>query len=61
LFGEIITEETALTVDKITGHLIDKYTIYANGNYSGMEFVLPENGKTFDELLAEETIKLKEL
>jgi hypothetical protein len=25
-------------------HIIDKYSIFANGNYSGVEFELPSHG-----------------
>jgi adenine-specific DNA-methyltransferase len=39
LFGGNIIKATGTTVR----HLIDNYTVLANGNYSGVEFELPEN------------------
>ena len=40
LFSANLTIETSKTVNKITNHLINNYTIYTNGNYSGAEFEL---------------------
>jgi adenine-specific DNA-methyltransferase len=43
LFSESITEEKDLITNKIASYLINNYTIYANGNYSGCEFTLPKH------------------
>jgi adenine-specific DNA-methyltransferase len=42
LFTENLMEENTLVPNKIRIHLIDSYTIFANGNYSGVEFELPK-------------------
>jgi adenine-specific DNA-methyltransferase len=42
LFSENIIAENTLTTNKTASHLINDYSIYANGNYSGIEFDLPE-------------------
>jgi adenine-specific DNA-methyltransferase len=42
LFAENLMEENALVSNKIIIHLIDNYTIFANGSYSGTEFELPK-------------------
>jgi adenine-specific DNA-methyltransferase len=41
LFFENETEKAGIVPTLVLHHLIDKYTIYANGNYSGEEFCLP--------------------
>jgi adenine-specific DNA-methyltransferase len=43
LFGENVILETNEVVNQIKRNLIDNYAIFANGNYSGKEFELPEN------------------
>jgi adenine-specific DNA-methyltransferase len=42
LFSGYEIEERSGTDSKISSHLINHYTIYANGNYLGKEFDLPE-------------------
>jgi adenine-specific DNA-methyltransferase len=34
--------DNQIIVNNISSHLIDNYTIFANGNHSGMEFCLPQ-------------------
>ncbi|MDR3367111.1 MAG: site-specific DNA-methyltransferase [Prevotellaceae bacterium] len=42
LFDENIAAKKSLTLGKIANHLVDNYTIFANENYSGAEFELPD-------------------
>jgi adenine-specific DNA-methyltransferase len=41
LFFEDETEKSGIVPNLVLHHLIDEYTIYVNGNYSGEEFCLP--------------------
>jgi len=41
LFSESLIEESTIVANKIASHLINNYTIFANGNYSGAEFQMP--------------------
>jgi len=41
LFSIDETNKVSQAINPIARHLIDEYTIYANGNYSGVEFCLP--------------------
>ncbi|MDR1180725.1 MAG: site-specific DNA-methyltransferase [Bacteroidales bacterium] len=41
LFFEDETEKAGIVPNLVLHHLIDEYTIYVNGNYSGEEFCLP--------------------
>jgi hypothetical protein len=42
LFSEQESKNDNQTIGSVLSHLIDNYTIFANGNYSGVEFCLPQ-------------------
>jgi adenine-specific DNA-methyltransferase len=42
LFSEQESENDSQIISNILSHLVDNYTIFANGNYSGGEFCLPQ-------------------
>jgi hypothetical protein len=41
LFSDYEIEKKPITGNKFSSHLVNNYTIFANGNYSGNEFDLP--------------------
>ncbi|MDR3219255.1 MAG: site-specific DNA-methyltransferase [Dysgonamonadaceae bacterium] len=46
LFSSSLIEGNTFVANKIAHHLINNYTIFANGKYSGAEFQIPENTAT---------------